>query len=420
MTFLVRSHTVDITPRSEVVLAASGSREPTSEVAEPLTATFIELSDSSKTVLLVGLDLLYPGSAVRDMVLRSFPMRTQDEVIVAASHTHRGPMTDAAKPQLGAFDQTYANFLQNQIEAAAAEILSRKPVPSDISCGQGLAHHSVNRRLRKRIVVSRKPRFNSVVNAPNRRGGTDETLTILKGSGGSGELLFVIWNYACHPVGHPLHGAISAHYPHIVRRMIRERVGTDDVPVLFLQGFSGDTRPNATAHISRWRRRLRRFVVGPIFDDMTLSSYSTWSSSLGEVVIDVMTKKSDRCNGLLQTHRVEVDGAKFVAGAQRPVSAHGLAIGDDFALIGVSAEVVSAYGAIARSMTSQHVTATVGCIDQPVGYFPTEEMLQQGGYEAGGYCSKFSLEHVQPDIQQRTEHILRTIASARDKLDQNS
>lgn len=413
MSLLVRSHTVDITPRSEAVLAASGSRLPTNEVAEPLTATFIELSDSFKTVLIVSLDLLYPGSAVREMVVRSFPMRAPDEIIVAATHTHRGPMTDATKPQLGSFDQTYAIFLQGQIEAAAEEILSQDEVSAEIFCGQGRARHSVNRRLRKRLVVAKKPRFNSVVNAPNPRGATDETLTILTGTGSGGEPLFVVWNYACHPVGHPLSGAISAHYPHVVRRMIHEQYGSDDLAVLFLQGFSGDTRPSATAHIARWQRKLRRLLVGPIFDDMTTSSYATWCTSLGQEVLNLMGSKLDRCTGTLQSKRAEIAGAEFVAGAQWPVSAHGLTVGDDFAMIGVSAEVVCEYGPIVRAMTSQRVTATVGCLDQPIGYLPTRQMLRQGGYEAGGYCAQFSLDRVQPDVQHRTEALLLAVAQHR-------
>ena len=92
---------VDISPRERVQLGAAADVDhlPWQGVADGIEANLLLLreSDGAHPILLVSLDLLYPGGRVRDAIVDSSGM-PEECVIVAASHTHRAPMTDDTKP----------------------------------------------------------------------------------------------------------------------------------------------------------------------------------------------------------------------------------------------------------------------------------------------------------------------------------
>ena len=71
----------------------------------------------------------------------------------------------------------------------------------------------------------------------------------------------VLWSYACHPVGFPARTRVSADFPGVVRRALRDAHGAE-LPVLFLQGFAGDVRPRETGATTRFTRRLAELVIG--------------------------------------------------------------------------------------------------------------------------------------------------------------
>ena len=261
------------------------------------------------------------------------------------------------------------------------------------------ATHSINRRLRKLLVVSRRPRINEVVNAPNPRGTTDESLTTISLRRSDGSPLAVIWNYACHPVAAPRIHAVSAHFPGSVRTRLRDNTRAPALPVLFLQGFSGDTRPAASAHVHSPSRRLRQLVSGPLFEHMTPRSYAAWCTSLADVV--ETCRSGERVVGStgISARRAELPGSEFYTPASRPVSFACVRIGPSIVLIGLSGEVVSAYAKVVRAALTQPYVCCVGCIDHTYGYVPTGAMTVEGGYEAGGFRRTFAIDIVLKDVE---------------------
>src|SRR5690606_5760642 len=140
-------------------------------------------------------------------------------------------------------------WLIRELTRTIQRALSSPRTPVSLTIGEQLAVYSVNRRLRKKVVVSRRPRFNDVVNAPNPRGPTDEKVTTLVLVGEDGYPVALLWNYACHPVGGLVRNAVDGHFPTAVREQVRAEFDQPTLPILFFQGFSGDVRPNASMKV---------------------------------------------------------------------------------------------------------------------------------------------------------------------------
>src|SRR5699024_7187358 len=115
-------------------------------------------------------------------------------------HTHRAPMTDDTKPALGVPDEDYMRWLVQEISGLAQMVLTQERVEVRLTIGDEIASHSINRRLKKRFMLARKPRFNEVINAPNLEGVTDELLTAILVKDLNQRPIALLWNYACHPV----------------------------------------------------------------------------------------------------------------------------------------------------------------------------------------------------------------------------
>src|SRR5690606_9733626 len=127
-----------------------------------------------------------------------------ERIFIAASHTHRAPMTDDTKPKLGLPDGEYMEWVAGELNEAVARVLhSQDAVDVEMRVGTGTADHSINRRLRKRVAVGRRLRINQVVMAPNPSGETDESLGVIALVNRDEAPVALIWNYACHPVGYP-------------------------------------------------------------------------------------------------------------------------------------------------------------------------------------------------------------------------
>lgn len=391
-----------VSPDRPMSLGASDSESlPWEGVESELEVNVLALWSDAETpsMLIVTVDLLYPGAALRAAVEAAAAPLSPNRIVVAASHTHRAPMTDDTKPMLGRSDAEYMAWFLGEVTGAVTDALGATPTPVSLSVGETDAHHSINRRLRKKLVIARRPRINDVVNAPNPAGPTDERLTVLVVRDAAGRPIAIIWNYACHPVGGPVRNAVSGHFPGYVREALRADATLEHLPVLFLQGFSGDVRPNASAEVHSLPRRLRQLLTGRLFEDMTWPSYRRWCTSLAQTVISTVREAVPIPAGPLEAARTTSPADLFVEGtALADMSFSRLAFGESLAVYGVSAEVVVEYAERLRSRESTRFVMCVGCTDQVIGYIPSDAVLAEGGYEAGGYCHSFGLKRVAPGV----------------------
>jgi len=373
-------------------------------VADPLELNALLLRTPGQTVAIVTADLLFVTAELKARLLEAVGAKLgldDASLLVAASHTHTAPAVDSSKPGLGVCDPAYADLVARR----GAELLGRlgtiDPVPCHVDYRTGSADHAINRRRPGWHVSLRHLPYRGVRRAPNPAGPRDETVHLLTFSDQTDRPLAVLWSYACHPIGFPARTKVSADFPGVVRRALREAHGAEP-PVLFLQGFAGDVRPRETGATTRFARRLVELVVGPLFAAFTAEQYTAWAGSLADRVVGV-------ARGALRTRRPvapvcrreRLGLSSLVAGATagRDVTFQRLSLDPGLHLVAASAEPVTAYGAALRRICAGAVLP-VGYIDSVFGYLPTAGMLGERGYEDSAFMKPFGLSgRFRPDVE---------------------
>lgn len=254
----------------------------------------------------------------------------------------------------------------------------------------------------------------AVVGAPNPVGPRDESIHLLRVSRSDGRPLAVIWSYACHPVGFPRPLEVTAEYPGRVRRRLRDDLGPD-LPVLFWQGFAGDIRPPELDLSTSLPSRAKRLLLGPRFGRFSGDEWESWADSLATGVADTASVPPRRSvNGPIHARRITRPLENFVLGIsdERQVAFHRVTLGKELTVVGISAEVVTEYGALVNSTFDGSINIPVGYIDEVYGYLPVARMLQEGGYEASWFLRPFALEGpLNPLIEHYCLAALRELAS---------
>jgi hypothetical protein len=391
--FLISSGSVDITPRRPVMLGGFNKRTaPFTSVASRLEANVLIIRGASSSVTVVSTDLLYPGETLRDQLIKNLGLADRsEELFLCASHTHSAPMTAPSIPHLGIADDEYVHFVATQITALIKSI-EHQGEPCVCTYHLGSADHSMNRRLvRSRLTRSGFARSSGF--GPNPNGDRDESVRILQFVRSNGKPSAVIWNYACHPTDFPGFLQVSAEYPGIVRSRLRSELG--NIPVLFLQGFSGDVRPPFSGRSAGIAGFARRVLVGPQFRQPLGREWDEWSSSLAESVAS-FARSSGRTLDIdsLMLKRVEVPESDFAAGGRGDKSLiwHLIDCGG-FRIVGINAEPVVKYRRLLEeSFSGGEPLLTVGCLDQPICYLPSDSMIPEQGYEVEGFRSLFSFD----------------------------
>jgi hypothetical protein len=388
-----------LTRRSVVLLAgyAGAVREA---VAAPnqLEINVVLLQSEESQLLMVSLDVLFAGPAiVRAARMAASEAGLSDvEVVVLASHTHGAPATDVSKPRLGAVVPEVLDEMCIQVEAAVRDALTADRQPARVLHGSATTNLNVNRRVFRscptltRRGVRRGP---VALMAPNPSGARDPSIDLLRFVGLDGRLLAVAWKFGCHPVGRPPQANVSADFPGRVRERLRESVGAT-VPVVFMQGFSGDVRP-AIGLSTTWGERVVSAVTGPRFGVATETEWDAWANELSAEVFSVFRNAHVEIVGNLRLRRTKIPLEEIVDGRLRErQSPHDLdvriaSIGNALEVLFVSAEVCAPF---LERVAHDLRTIAVGCVDHCFGYFPVEAQRREGGYEAEGFLEYFSVE----------------------------
>jgi hypothetical protein len=289
-------------------------------------------------------------------------------------------------PRLGATAPAYLEMIVDHVCDMLERLLEVVPSPAAMRYATGVADHAINRRLAtfalRRDFPFLKTRWEM---RPNFSGPRDETIRVLSILDGNGARLAICWSYACHPVCFPQHDRVSADFPGVVRRILREIYGA--LPILYWQGFSGDVRPCCIATpkpaILGWRSP-------PAFGRFTQDQWNRWSGTLGERVAETAALTGCGISGNITCRRwsLSLEQLGLVAPG-RSLTVQEVTFGDVLSIVGISAELVSEYIAPLISSRAPMDVIPIGCIDGVPGYVPTDAMVVQGGYEAKGFMPLF-------------------------------
>ncbi len=410
---------IDITPTAPVPLAGYGGRtEPFVDVAQPLEAGAIVLRQGDLLVAVVTLDSLYTCEALRDAILAACPELDEARLWLGASHTHFAPGLDESKPLVGAVDPAYKALVFERVAGLLRRLIDEEPFTAQRWWHVGEARQAINRR-RRGWDVSRRGIARGTILAPNEEGPREDRLRAARFVDEAGETRAILWTATCHPVSSPGRLRVNSDFPGWTRRRLRLEY-RPDLPVLFLQGLTGDIRPRT---IRPWRHVLKRqiglhgrvnlLLNRSIFGGFGDRAFMAWAKGFADALI-VALKEGELLRPALRAEALSLPIGAVVEGSASTdrLLLRSLHLSDDLVFVALSAEAVVAYGAHVERAFAPARAVPIGYTDHVFGYLPTEAMLEEGGYEAQGFVRWFEMDGgIRPGAEAATRDALQALAA---------
>ncbi len=392
----------DTTPAAPVQMAGYASRtSPSQGIDHPLFAKALALTDSRdhrlvvETCDIIGFRRSFT-KRVTDRVTTRFGLPRED-VVLFASHNHAGPalveLTDGpGAPARSGFENNvaYTRSLEDKIVALIGEALARME-PVSLSFGVGRAHFAMNRR---------EQTANGIKLGKNPAGLTDESVPILRVQKANGQLLAIVFGYACHNTTlRPDMMNIAADFAGYAQ----DRVEADyrGVTALFVTGCAGDADPHPFGTLAMAKEHGEELGGAVKF----VLDHPTWMTSLTGPLRTAYAETSLRFRGPTDRTSYEkllndpnqgrrqhaarmikmIESGKPIATEYPFYAAQAMALGDRLTVVALSGEVVVDYAIrLQKELGGDNRSFWVAAYaNDMLGYIPSVRVLKEGGYEGG-------------------------------------
>lgn len=359
------------------------------QVHSSLEANLVALfEDDRPAAVLISLDALFVGERITHAVLDALRLHgvAEAQAVIVASHTHYAPALEAEKPLLGKASPEHLAQVEQRLRDAIHSLMTAPRASCRAKVGVARADHAINRRRRWPLPrVSRRGLvFDKVVMAPESNGPTAEDITaiLLEGEGQRA----VLWHYACHPVGFPEPGTISADFPGVVRARLREKLGSD-TGVVFLQGFCGDLRPRTAAKPPRLGELAMTVLRGPSFRPFESEEWRVWSDGLSRCALNALESARPQAfsPSAAAVRKAPLSDLLVGAPASRSIVLQRLDLLGLRTLVTLSAEPLIELAELAGGPD----VLLVGYSRDVFGYWPRTRQLAEGGYEVNRFKRPF-------------------------------
>jgi neutral ceramidase len=374
---------VDITPAAGLPMAGFAARvSPATGIHDPLTVRAVAVGDTAIVVAdVIGLDAA-TCRRVKDRV--SLP---GDCVVVAALHTHGGPVTMPGR-LAAPCDEAYLGRLEDaMVTAVDRAVTGQRRARLEFGCGAD-PHVAKNRRHPGGLVDSHLPLMKIVAE-------DDSPIAIVTA-------------YACHPVVLGADNtAWTADYPHYVRQALE--AAYPGAVALFLTGCAADANTGHTAHASlslatnpdrtfEAAERAGSRIAGSVLQAPTVEVEGPVAAASVVVTLGFERREREPPRDLARLWRAERIGADPVRATVLEIWAswaesipenaeHSHVDGRVTVLLWGGVPIIALPGeifaetALAIRKAAAVPSFVVGYCDDNPGYLPPETEYKHGGYE---------------------------------------
>lgn len=386
-----------ITPPLGTWMAGYGFRtKPCESISEDIYVRVHAHCTNEKKVVYIYADLAEWDNLVVKSLRASLKEAyglAEDDLVFLASHTHCGPVVghDSLLNTETTEDPAYTAYVEAQVmKAVGLALQDIRPVT--MTRYNGESYLNVFRRIYEN---------GEIVMQPNYTVPADRHLTVLVLRDEAGTIRGIMVHYPCHAnmcKGYSIHGD----YPGAALRMLDELY--PDSVALFLQGCTGDLRPNCVcgdmfiaASYEQMLDAAKRFVNDC---QLAMSGHGIpVEGSLRNVTIKAnLPLENVKTNEELEA--ILANTTSFEAAWAAKVlerGNHGYEVlelglvryGEGLSIYTINGEVVQSYAAYARVLDPDAITAAYA--NGMVGYMPNALEIVEGGYEPRDSAPYFGL-----------------------------
>ena len=347
----------------------------------PLEARVLALSDGSRTIALVTLDLCFPFEPAIMQEIRDGARGSVDEVVFHASHTHSGPtyslVPEAAKQAVPRVTAA--------IQAAAGAM-----VPARIGSGWGETYLGFNRRYLNldgsvQMFWRNEPRISTTF-------PVDPTVGVVRIDRMDGAALAILVHYACHPVVlGPDNLDYSADYPGEMRRFVEREIG-GSVMAFFLQGAPGDINPYYDKTpliedaIGVMKETGRKLGAEAVRVSATIQTRAPANPRIQTKIVTLAVSNRwdvPKLRGVLQErYHLEASRASRLLAENMQLPVTTVLLNQDLAFVGMPGEPFVEFQMQLRAKSPLPHSFLLGYTNGYFAYFPTIAAAVRGGYGA--------------------------------------
>jgi len=393
----------DITPALGCYLGGYYVSGMASAVHDPLYARALALSDSGKTIIMVQMDLIMVGGVMSGEIRREVEKRTgipSQNVTLTAIHTHTGP--EGYYEEFGKYPRVIDLDMKMKIEEktiAAIEAAVKNMVPAEAGTAYidmtGLAH-------------------NRHSSAPIDNRGL---LLLVRGKD-DGKLIGGFINFASHGIIAPAEqGMISADWPEVMNGIIDKQMNGG--MFLFLQGAEGNVTPDgydgkgwdgvndygtkvAAAVIKQFDKvtkfssdfpvdGMQEELVLPVKKSKILTEFKKSIPAKSEEIRKMNISDNDKEQQIRwMNDRANIEAfiipifktMKKIKNGETRTTVQALRLGDTL-LVALPGEAITELSFKIRKDLEPNKVAVLGVTNDHLAYLTTQEVFDEGGYEAG-------------------------------------
>ena len=393
----------NVTPPYNACICGGFAEMRLNNILDDIYVHALILDDGSREFAIVSIDhcLLY-DQIFYGRVLQTIEEGTgltQEQVMIACTHTHSGPVTYNEKPEIfGEAAEDYVqHFLKSLVSAINMARLRKKPVKLGVGKGKN-ENHVFNRRLKKPdgSIVMNWVEFDFIQDGiPS--GPVDPEMLVARFDDDSGKPVAMIVNYGNHNNAalNGISSDISGHMSEILGQLYGK-----EMVVIFLTGACGNTNWINHKDVHRFdadcHKKIGTGLAGTVLEIMGILEYVEadgikFAHEILEVVDRPYCDYDDHEDGtfghspdakiFFRVYHEEKEEYKNAPLRLNKVDIHALAIGDSFAVASNPSELFCDFGIEIKQKSPVKYTMIAELTNGYAGYVPTKKAFEEGGYE---------------------------------------
>lgn len=392
-----------ITPKTPVWLAGYGTRRvPDGKIHDLWVKVLALQAKDGKRAVMATTDHMGMSKTIYESLYAKVNRRfslDRSEFMLTFSHNHCGPVLkddlvdyyplDDEQRQLVA---EYSDWMEDQVVEAVAEALDNLQ-PAELLKGEGKCTFAVNRRENSESEVPKMLAEGSPL-----KGAVDHYVPVLAVKGQKGELLGILFGYACHPT------TLSwtrwcGDYPGFAQ--LNLEANHPGAAALFFNACGGDQNPIPRRELElceKYGKMLSDAVEKALAQPLERVSGELRSAfEFVDLAYDELVTREKLlpiANGTSALHarwakrmlKMIEQGATFPTAYPYPVQAW--QIGHELLLIGIGGEAVVDYSLRLKREFGPG-TWVCGYANDMAAYIPSRRVWEEGGYEGGPHLDEY-------------------------------